>query len=85
MTEMQQALKMLNGMQGCHLIDTPNGRWYFAGRVPAPLAYVRKDGAEATPDDYDKARSFGPALAGMKLRTWASKEEALAALAALND
>jgi hypothetical protein len=82
MTEMQRALKMLNELKGCHLIDGPSGRWHFVGRVPAHLALVRKDGRAATQDDYEKARRFGPALAGMTTRTWASKEDALAALAA---
>jgi len=83
-TEMQQALTMLAGLKGCHLIDTPNGRWHFVGRVPARLAYERKDGAEATDEDVEKGRRFGPALAGLKTRSWASREEALTALASLD-
>ena len=59
------------------------GRWGFVGRVDARLAYERKDGQPATDEDYKAAQRMGPSIVGMKTRTWATKEEALAAAAAL--
>jgi hypothetical protein len=61
-------------------IRFPSGRWGFAGQaIPAHLAYEHKTGRPATPEEIAVARAHGPRLAGLKLRSWATEEEALAA------
>lgn len=58
----------------------PSGRWTFVGHVDAVLAYVTKDGASPSDEQIDKAQQFGPALAGLRPRTWPTQEAALATL-----
>lgn len=60
------------------LIEHPNGRWSFVGRVDAKLAYRRVDGAPMTNADAEATRQFGPRLAGVTGRSWNTREEALA-------
>ena len=68
---------------GLHVISTPTGRFIFAGSVPGSLAYVHASGRAATAKELETARRFGPRLAGVKTRSWATRAEAVAAAAAL--
>jgi hypothetical protein len=61
------------------VIQFPSGTWGFVGRVPASLSLVMKDGSPVTPEAAKIASGFGPALANVKTRAWATKGEALAA------
>lgn len=64
----------------CHVIDYPSGRWGFVGRVPAELAFVRRDGAPMSAMDYKHAAECNtPALLGHITRAFASRDEAIAA------
>ena len=66
------------------LMRTPSGRWAFAGRVPAPLAWCRKDGRPMTAQDFeDAAASNTPALVGYRTVSFPSAEEARTAAAAI--
>lgn len=56
------------------------GVWGFVGNVTPILALVTKDGQTPTPKQIENARQFGPRLAGVKTRTWPTKEAALLAL-----
>ena len=71
MSEMQSALKMLNGKMGCNVIRYPSGRFGFVGSVPVLLAYV--DGA--TEDQIRKAAQFGGRF-GPKTRMFETEQEA---------
>ena len=63
-----------------NIIDTPSGRFVFVGRgIPGHLAYVANDGSAATDEQLAKARQFGPRLAGVKTRSFDTREEAEAA------
>lgn len=66
------------------VMQYPSGRWGFVGSVDSRLAYVRKDGSEATEDDLSSARIAGPNVAGLKTRTFDTKEAALAAAEAIS-
>ncbi len=67
-----------------HIIDTPSGRFMFVGRgIPGSLLYVAKDGSPATDEALSNAARFGPAPAGVKSCSFATREEAEAAAAAL--
>ena len=61
------------------LIQYPSGRWGFAGRVDARLAYVTKDGKTPTANQFESARIAGPDIAGLKTRAWDSMEQAIIA------
>ncbi len=63
------------------LMQYPTGCWGFVGSVRADLCYVQLDGSPATDAQLDKARGFGPRLARLKTRSFATKADALAALA----
>lgn len=67
---------------GLTLIETPNGRWAFRGKVPNRLAFERKDGKPITPEEVERIKQFGM-VGNMKdvyrSRSWASREEAVAA------
>ena len=71
MTEMQSALKMLNGKMGCHLTEFPSGRFGFVGSVPVILAYA--DGA--TEEQIRNAAKFGERF-GPKKRTFETEQSA---------
>jgi len=60
-------------------MKTPTGCWVFAGSVPGHLAYLHESGRPATDEELDTARRFGPRLARVKTRSWATREEAVAA------
>jgi len=62
-----------------NLIETPNGRFYFAGKVPVELSFVQKDGSAPTEDQLEIAIHCGPGIAGIKTRSWATRDEADAA------
>lgn len=61
----------------------PSGRWGFVGRVNAELAYVTNDGQAPSQKQIENAQRFGPGIAGLRPRTWASKSDALDALEAV--
>lgn len=63
------------------LIQFSTGCWGFVGSVRADLCYVQIDGSPATDAQLEKARQFGPRLAGVKTRVFTTESEALAALA----
>jgi hypothetical protein len=65
------------------LIQFPSGRWGFVGNTDSRLAFTMKDGSEVTKDAAKTAASFGPALAGVKTRSWTTREEAVEAAEAL--
>lgn len=66
------------------LIQFPSGRWGFVGSVDPDLAYVdRETGGPPTDKQLETARQFGPRLARVATRTWATKAEAVAAAAAV--
>ncbi|MGI9158781.1 MAG: hypothetical protein ACR2K1_03415 [Saprospiraceae bacterium] len=68
----------------CHIIKCPTGRWTFAGRVPAELAWRRKDGAPMTAADWHTvAYCMAPGSFGYGAVTFGTEAEARAALAAL--
>lgn len=60
-------------------------RWKFVGRVSAPLCYERKDGEPLTEEDVHTIRQHGPRLAGVKSRSFETREDALRALADLEN
>jgi len=68
---------------GTWLLKNPAGSFSFAGSVPVELSYEMKDGSPVTDEAAQKARDFGPRLAGVKTRTWPTREDALAAAEAL--
>jgi hypothetical protein len=70
-------------LPGHALIQFPSGRWGFAGKVDSRLAHVMKDGTEVTPAAAKIAREFGPALAGVKTRTWDTSDAAIEAAASI--
>ena len=45
---------MLTGINTCHLLKMPNGRWGFVGRIPAALCDTR----DATQADVMAGRSY---------------------------
>lgn len=65
------------------LIQFPAGSWGFVGSVDTRLAFVSKDGSEATAEQIKNAQQFGPRLAGVKTRSWETKQDAIDAAAAL--
>lgn len=64
------------------IIETPSGRFTFVGfGIPGSLLYVSKDGSPATGEELANAARFGPAVSGVKSRSFATREEAEAAAA----
>ena len=59
----------------------PTGRWGFVGRVPVTLGYVQQNGETPTAKQCASAAHCGPGIAGLRPRTWETKEEAEQALA----
>lgn len=81
-------MKVLKGIQSCFVIDYPNGRWGFVGRVPADLMYAHKDGTACSEEELlELRRSSNPAMSMNQLKvktlSWATKEEAVAAAEAI--
>lgn len=69
--------------QGASLIQYPTGRWGFVGKVPANLAWRRRDGAPMTADDWHTVRyCMAPGSFGYGSVTFETEEAAKAALAA---
>lgn len=62
------------------LHQCPTGRWIFVGRVPVALGYVQQNGNAPTPRQAEAAAQCGPGIAGLRPRTWETKEEAEQAL-----
>jgi hypothetical protein len=62
----------------------PSGRWGFVGSVPMDLAFVDPvDGGPPDPAEAAKRASFGGRFGNVKRRSWATREDALAAADAL--
>ncbi len=66
------------------ITETPKGTFTFVGSVPNELAVVAKDGSPATPEQLRNAKQFGPRLAGVKDRSFKTREEAAQAFRDLN-
>ena len=79
MGELSQFLAASRKGFGLHVIENPSGTFSFVGSVPVSLRWVAKDGSPADPAEIDKAASFGPRFADVKTRTFATREDALAA------
>lgn len=75
---------VFGGLPANQIIRYPSGRYGFVGRVDARLAYVTAEGGAPTEAQMDAARRCGPRIAGIKTRSFASAEEAQAALDALS-
>jgi len=71
---------LLMSTLGIHLLShTYKGRtfWSFAGSgIPAVLAYSTKDGKVPSESQFKAAAHCGPGIAGIKTRTWDTKEDA---------
>ena len=69
------------GLAACHVMQYPSGRWGFVGRVPAALAWTRRDGKPMTGDDWHTVRyCMAPGSFGYGPVTFATEGEARAAL-----
>ena len=79
-SELADSMALLAHLPTNVLIQFPSGRWGFVGHVDARLCYTSPDGGNADPAEIAKARSFGPALAKIKRRSWDTATEAAAAL-----
>ena len=67
------------------LMQFPTGRWGFVGRVPAVLAWARKDSTPMTDTDWHTVTyCMMPGSFGYRQPTWATESEANAALDAIN-
>lgn len=71
---------VLGALPANQIIRFPSGRYGFVGRVDARLAYVTADGGVPTDAQMAAARHCGPGIAGLKTRSYATEEEARAAL-----
>lgn len=70
-------------MHKLSIIETPTGRFVFVGSVPGSLGYVdAATGEDATEEQLQRARSFGPRIAGVKSRAFETRDEAVAFAAA---
>jgi len=80
--ELSHAIHTLNSKKFVTGIQKyPSGRFGFVGSIPNELAFKnKKTGAPATPEEIEKGKRFGPGHAGLSPQTWASEEEAVAAL-----
>ena len=68
-------------MDRASVVETPTGRFALVGNVPAELVlYHHVTGRPATPKQIAACRQVGPRIAGLKTRTWDSREAAQAAL-----
>ena len=65
------------------LIPLPSVRWQYVGSVPAVLALRTEDNSEPTTEQIENARHAGPRIAGVKVRTFDTREDALRAAEAL--
>ena len=79
-----ETMKTATMIPNSNAIQYPSGRWGFVGRVSAALAYVQLDGSPATEEQLATAAQFGPRLAHITTRTFATKAEALHAAADLD-
>ena len=70
--EMARTLNALSRGLGLHVNKNPSGTYGYVGSVPAELAYV-----DATPEQVKIAREFGPRLARVVNRTFATEQEAV--------
>lgn len=68
-----------NKIHSCHVIQYPSGRFGFAGKVPAILAWMRKDGKPMSAQDWKDVAHAGP-LNVYKMPSFDTKEMAEAIL-----
>lgn len=61
-------------------IRFPSGRWGIVGSGPADLMLMQPDGSPITEEQARAAAHVGPRMAGVRTRTWDSREEVVAAL-----
>lgn len=80
MSEVAAAVSLIRNLPANAVIQYPSGRWGFAGKVQVDLAYTRADGSPLTDKDIENVRSFGPRLAHVKSVTFATEQQAIAAL-----
>lgn len=68
-------------ISNCHVMQFPSKRWGFVGKVPAALAWQRRDGAPMTDSDWHTvAYCMAPGSFGYGPVTFATESEAIAAL-----
>lgn len=79
MIKISSFLKQQATMTKNNLLQFPSGTWGFVGSVYQHLMFVKKDNSEITQDDLKNAGHFGPAVAGVKQRSWPTPLEALKA------
>lgn len=86
MNEIKDAVRTIRNLPANCLIQT-NGYFHFVGRVDIRLCYVQIDGAPLTQKQIDGVKHCGPGLfkATIKSRTFATREEALQAVAELTE
>lgn len=78
---MNPALKAAR-LNSAHPVQAPSGRWYIAGSAPAELALEQPDGSAVTPEQARSAAQVGPRMAGVRTRTWTTRDALVAALRA---
>ena len=83
MGELAYAMGVLRNLPQNVVIECPNGRYSFAGSVSAELRFITRDGGTPTAEQIENARSFGPNVAGLRSRTWDTREGAIAAAESL--
>jgi hypothetical protein len=63
-------------------VQAPTGVWYIAGTAPAALMLSQLDGSKVTAAQAKAAASVGPRMAGVKMRTFPTRDAAVEALRA---
>ena len=65
----------------CEVMQFPSGRWGFVGRVPAALAWQRRDGAPMTDADWQTVKHcMAPGSFGYGPVTFETESDAIKAL-----
>lgn len=72
----------LANIDSVHIVKSPTGRYYLAGCFPAALGLEQPDGSDVTPEQAACAAQCGPRIAGVRTRTWPTREAAVEALRA---
>jgi hypothetical protein len=58
------------------VIQFPNGKWGFVGKVSPELAFITKEGNKPSEKQIEVAKHCGPGIVGLKSRVWNTQEEA---------
>ncbi len=74
---LNQVASLFKKPLGLHVIQNPSGTWSFVGSVPVILGYTNKEGGEPSEQQIQDARQCGPQLAGIKCRSFPTKDEAI--------